>query len=83
MTLNPIKIIRERLNDIIITGLFGGIIFVLLGVGIIFFPRIIQYIFVIGFVLIGLLLISMAFRISHLNKSLEKFDFSTKKKVKR
>lgn len=78
INLDPITYIKARLGHMILAFVMIGLIFVLLGVGIIFFPQIIQYVFVIGFVLIGLSLFVVAIRISHIKDIISRFELFNK-----
>lgn len=74
MIKDPIMFIRSKVNHMIWSMVFIGLVFILLGVAIIFLPQIVQYIFVIGFVLIGLSAFVFALRLSHISDVLTNID---------
>ena len=71
---DPITFIKSKLNHLILSAVLVGVIFILLGVAIIFMPQIVQYIFVVGFVLIGLLAFAAALRLSHIKDVISHLD---------
>lgn len=74
MIQDPIMFVRSKVNHMIWSLVFMGLIFIALGMAIIFFPQIVQYIFVIGFVLIGLSAFVLALRLSHISDVLTNID---------
>lgn len=72
--MNPVVYIRERLNAMIASFVLAGVIFFLLGLGVIVMPTIIQYFFVIGFVVIGISMFVVAARLVHIREFVAKLD---------
>ena len=74
MQLDPLAFILHKLRSLAVAFLAVGVLFIILGLGIILFPIIIQYLFVIGFVILGLIFLLIAMRISHLRSVVKRFD---------
>ena len=78
---DPIHVLSEKIKSLSVVISVAGVIFILLGIGIIFVPQIIQYIFVIGFVLLGLFSFAAALWLSHIRDAVTRFEiFPGKKK---
>lgn len=71
---DPIIYIKSKINHMVWSMVLIGLIFIFLGIAVIFFPQIVQYIFVIGFVLIGLSAFVFALRLSHISDVLTNID---------
>lgn len=80
--LDPIKILHDKIALFRRSLYLMGCIFIILGVGIIFIPQLIQYIFVIGFVLIGLTLLLLGVRVSHIADVVSRFELLGGKKIR-
>lgn len=80
MILDPITYIKHKLTSMIVSFGVAGAIFIILGVTIIFLPQVVQYLFVIGFVIFGMLMLLIALRITHLRDVVGSFDILAKVK---
>jgi hypothetical protein len=81
--IDPFGFLKHKLRHVTISFLIAGIIFAALGIGIIFIPTIIQYLFVIGFVIIGLTFLTVAIKLSHLGHILGGFELPNVQRKRR
>lgn len=70
--------IRSKVNHMVWSMVLIGLVFIVFGLATIFFPQIVQFVFVIGFVLIGLSALVFALRLSHISDVLTKMDIFNK-----
>jgi|GEM_PF-1325039 len=71
--LHLLKEIKHSVSSILWYFSIQGIVLILLGIGVIFYPQILILLFAFFFVFIGLLSIWAAFKISRLLKHFDKF----------
>lgn len=84
INLDPVHHISEKLKSITIAVIVNGVVFIILGITIIFFPRIVQYLFIIGFIVVGIFSILAAIKLNHLRDVITRFElFSGNKKVEK
>lgn len=81
INLDPIHHFSEKLSSVIRMFVVSGVIFIILGVAVIFFPSIVQYLFVLGFIAVGVMLIVTAVRLENIRNMISRFEIHISKKL--
>ena len=81
INIDPVQYVTKKLLQIIMGFVATGVIFIILGIAIIFFPAIVQYLFVIGFILIGTVYIAIACKLKKIKQLVGKFELFGGKKI--
>ncbi len=82
INLDPIDFFVKKINAVIASFTVIGLVFLVLGLGIIFVPQIIQYLFVIGFVVLGLFSFVIALKLWHVKDLVTRFEIQVGKRIK-
>jgi len=72
ITREILKLINHKLGSVIIYMVFIGLAFFVIATAILFYPDILQYLFILGFFLISFLAFLTAIKINHIKQIFDK-----------
>ena len=83
ITREILKLINHKLGSVIIYMVIIGLAFFVLAAAILFYPEILQYLFILGFFLISFLAFLTAIKINHIKQIFDKALLLLPKKMRR
>jgi uncharacterized membrane protein HdeD (DUF308 family) len=78
--IDPLHHLTKKLSQLEVVFVVGGVVFILLGIGILFFPAIVQYLFVVGFIIMGVSFWMVAAKLESLRSMAKRFEIHVTKR---